>query len=85
MAGGTFDKLAGKTRPGTYINFVSTRHDTVGISERGIVIVPLIKHTWGPVGEYISLDCSGPDAAIAKLGYSIYDSDANRQMLLIVN
>lgn len=48
MAGGTFDKLAGKTRPGTYINFVSTRHDTVGISERGIVIVPLIKHTWGP-------------------------------------
>lgn len=83
MAGGTFDKLAGKTRPGTYINFVSTRHDTVGISERGIVIVPLINHTWGPVGEYISLDCSGPDAAIAKLGYSIYDSDANRQMLLI--
>lgn len=83
MAGGTFDKLVGKTRPGTYINFVSTRHDTVGISERGIVIIPLIKHNYGPVGEYISLDCSGPDAAISKLGYSIYDEDKNRQMLLI--
>lgn len=83
MAGGTFDKLVGKTRPGTYINFVSTRHDTVGISDRGIVIVPLTKHNYGPVGEYITLDCSGPDAAIAQLGYSIYDSDENRQMLLI--
>lgn len=83
MAGGTFDKLVGKTRPGTYINFISTRHDTVGISDRGIVIVPLTNHNYGPVGEYISLDCSGPDAQIAKLGYSIYDDDKNRQMLLI--
>lgn len=83
MAGGTFDKLVGKTRPGTYINFISTRHDTVGISDRGIVIVPLMKHNYGPVGEYITLDCSGPDAAIEKLGYSIYDKDENRQMLLI--
>lgn len=83
MAGGTFDKLVGKTRPGTYINFVSTRHDTVGISDRGIVIVPLTNHNYGPVGEYITLDCSGPDAQITKLGYSIYDDDKNRQMLLI--
>lgn len=83
MAGGTFDKLVGKTRPGTYINFESTRHDTVGISDRGTVIIPLTKHNYGPVGEYITLDCSGPDAAIAQLGYSIYDNDDNRQMLLI--
>lgn len=83
MAGGTFDKLVGKTRPGTYINFVSTRHDTVGISERGIEIIPLMKHNYGPVGEFIALDCSGPDTEIAKLGYSIYDEDENRQMLLI--
>lgn len=83
MAGGKFDRLVGKTRPGTYINFVSTRHDTVGISERGVVILPLTKHNYGPKGEYIALDCGGPDAAIAKLGYSIYDKDENRQMLLI--
>ena len=30
MAGGKFDKLAGKVRPGTYLNFESTRSDTVG-------------------------------------------------------
>lgn len=83
MAGGTFDKLVGKTRPGTYINFISTRHDTVGISDRGIVIVPLLKHNYGPVGKYITLNVSSPDAAIAELGYSIYDKDENRQMLLI--
>lgn len=83
MAGGTFDKLVGKVRPGTYINFVSTKHDTVGISSRGIVVIPLMKHNYGPVGEFITLDCGGPDAAIDKLGYSVYDSDENRQMLLI--
>ena len=42
MAGGKYDKLAGKTRPGTYINFESDRNDTVGNSERGIVLLPLI-------------------------------------------
>lgn len=83
MAGGTFDKLVGKTRPGTYINFISTRHDTVGISERGTIIIPLLKHNYGPVGEYITLTNGSPDAAIAKLGYSVYDKDENRQMLLI--
>ena len=39
MAGGKFDKLAGKTRPGTYINFKSERTDTVGTSERGTAII----------------------------------------------
>ena len=83
MAGGTFDKLVGKTRPGTYINFVSGKQDVLGISSRGTVIVPLINHNYGPVGEYITLTNASPDAARAKLGYSIYDKDKNRQMLLI--
>lgn len=83
MAGGNFDKLVGKTRPGTYINFVSTRHDTVGINSRGVVVIPLTKHTYGPVGEFISLNSDSPDAQMTKLGYSIYDNDPNRQMLLI--
>lgn len=83
MAGGTFDKLVGKERAGTYVNFESDRNDTVGIGSRGIVIVPLTKHNYGPVGEYIKLTSASPDAARAKLGYSIYDNDENRQMLLI--
>ena len=48
MAGGKYDKLAGKTRPGTYINFESDRNDTVGNSERGIVLLPLIGYDFGP-------------------------------------
>lgn len=83
MAGGKFDKLAGKTRPGTYINFKSERTDTVGTSERGTAIIPLMKPAYGPAGTYIELTNAGPDAAYAKLGFSVYDSDANRQMLLI--
>lgn len=83
MAGGKFDKLAGKVRPGTYMNFESTRSDTVGTSERGTTIIPLLKPSYGPAGSYIELTNAGPDAAYAKLGYSVYDSDPNRQMLLI--
>lgn len=83
MAGGTFDKQVGKDRPGTYINFQSGKHDTVGGSDRGIVIIPLKNHNYGPKGEFITLTAAAPDAAYAKLGYSIYDRDDNRQMLLI--
>ena len=85
MAGGKFDKLAGKTRPGTYINFQSERTDTVGTSERGTTIIPLMKPAYGPAGSYIELTNAGPDTAYDKLGFSVYDSDANRQMLLLVN
>lgn len=66
MAGGKFDKLAGKTRPGTYINFKSERTDTVGTSERGTAIIPLMKPAYGPAGTYIELTNAGPDAAYAN-------------------
>jgi len=82
MAGGTFDKLAGKVRPGTYINFESTRQDTVGNSERGIVLLPLVGHTFGPAKQFITLLASAPDANRLALGYSVYDEE-NRVMLLI--
>jgi hypothetical protein len=83
MAGGTFNKRAGKVRPGTYINFESTRNDTVGGSERGTVVIPLTNATYGPAKQWITLTNASPDGAYAMLGYSIYDEDENRQMLLI--
>ena len=82
MAGGTFDKLVGKVRPGTYVNFQSGVQNVVGISERGTVIVP-IENNYGPAGTFISLSAASPDAERAKLGYSVYDADEGRQMLLI--
>ncbi len=81
MAGGTFNKQVGKTRPGTYINFESTRQDVLGISERGVVLIPLIDHTYGPEKEFLTLTNASPDEHYAKLGYSIYDD--NYSMLLI--
>lgn len=49
MAGGRFDKLIGKVRPGTYINFESGReNNAVNTGTRGTVIVPLPKPTYGP-------------------------------------
>lgn len=84
MAGGRFDKLVGKTRPGTYVNFESGRENAAASSgTRGRVIVPLQKATYGPAKTFIKLTNESPDAAAATFGYSIYDDDPNRQMLLI--
>lgn len=81
MAGGKFDKLAGKVRPGTYINFESTKVATVGVGERGIVVIPFVGHAYGPAKEFITITNAAPDAERAKLGYSIYDDNDN--MLLV--
>ncbi|MDR1692223.1 MAG: phage tail sheath family protein [Oscillospiraceae bacterium] len=81
MSGGTFDPLAGKTLPGTYINFESTRRDAIPISERGIVLLPLLNHSYGPEKTHITLTSASPDAEMARLGYSVYDP--NPSMLLI--
>lgn len=79
--GGTFDPLVGKVRPGNYINFESTRNDLVKNNPRGIVLIPLIGHNYGPAKEFFSIYSSAPDSAFAKLGMSVYDDNDN--MLLI--
>ncbi len=84
MAGGKFDKLVGKVRPGTYINFESGRdNNAVSTATRGTAIVPLPKANYGPAKQFIKLTNASPDAGAAMFGYSIYDDDPNRQMLLI--
>lgn len=83
MAGGTFEPGISKDRPGTYINFKSAaKRPVVGVT-RGVAVVPLEKHIYGPENEYITISSSAPDAAKAKLGFSVYDKDENAQMLLI--
>ncbi len=81
MAGGTFDKSVGKTRPGTYINFTPSAQNIIGTSDRGTVVIPLVGHNYGPSKEFITLSNASPDSEAAKLGYSIYDD--NPSMLLI--
>ena len=84
MAGGRFDKQTGKVRPGTYVNFESSRDkDTVKNGTRGTVIIPLFKASYGPAKQFIKLTSANPDAQAATFGYSIYDDDPNRQMLFI--
>lgn len=82
MAGGTFSKLSGKTRPGTYINFESQRQVTIPISERGTMLMPLIDHPYGPDGEFITIENSAPNAARNKLGWSVYETE-NMNMVRI--
>lgn len=79
--GGKFEASVGKVRPGTYINTKSSRVATVGSGLRGIVLVLLSLHKWGPAGEFITLNASSPDASIAKLGFSVFDKDSNMAMI----
>ena len=83
MAGGTFDKSVGKVRPGTYINFQSSKQDTISGSDRGTVIIPLANHSYGPALELMTISAAAPDEYRAKLGYSITDDDTAGNMLLI--
>lgn len=84
MAGGRFDKLVGKVRPGTYINFESGRDTgTENTGTRGTVIVPLAKATYGPAKKFIKVTNSNLDEAATIFGYGINDNDPNRQMLLV--
>ena len=75
MAGGRFDVKSSKTRPGAYINFESTRQNLAGTSQKGIVLIPLINHKYGPSGEFITLTQNSLDKETHKLGYSIYDDE----------
>jgi hypothetical protein len=74
MAGGTWNKLVGKERPGTYINFDTTETNVVGVSDRGTVIMPLLGHSYGPAEEFITITNGSPDANYSKLGYSVYEA-----------
>lgn len=83
MAGGTFDKTVGKVRPGTYVNFKSEAQNSISGGARGTVLIPLINTDYGMAKKMITLTASAPDAARAKLGYSVYDNDPSGNMLLI--
>jgi len=81
MAGGNFDINVGKERPGTYVNVKSQKQQKPKDSIRGIAVVPLIGYDWGPNEEFVKLSVESPDAAIHKLGRSVYDD--NDHMLLV--
>lgn len=83
MAGGSFEPNVSKVRPGTYIRFQSTRQETLGTADRGTVILPLGTTDYGPAGEMMYITAENPDAYFTKLGYSVYDNDANGNMLMI--
>lgn len=81
MAGGTFEVNVSKKRPGDYINFKSKRQQSPNGSTRGTALIPLIGLGWGPDKGILKLTSASPNAEVAKLGHSIYDT--NDFMLLI--
>lgn len=77
----SWDKLAGKIRPGTYNNFESGKVTLLKGGTRGVCLVPILKPTYGPEKEWIKISSAAPDGNMAKLGHSVYDDDD--QMLYI--
>ena len=82
MAGGNFDPKQSKERPGTYINYESDRPESIPVSSRGTVLLPLFNHEYGPEKQFIAITNDSPDSAFNLLGYHIYDT-VNLSMLLI--
>lgn len=81
MASGIFEKSVGAVRPGTYVNFVGKRKESVAGATRGVVLLPLAGTDYGPAKKFIKLTAGALDAARAELGHSIYDD--HPAMLLI--
>ena len=73
MASGIFEKSVGAVRPGTYVNFVGKKQDSVVGATRGTVLLPLTTTDYGPAKKFIKLTAESPDACRALLGHSIYD------------
>lgn len=84
MAGGTFKKSQPKVRPGTYVNVRNGRQPSAVASTRGVAIIPLMGYDWGPRGQFIVLSADSPDAHIAELGRSVYDSNDSMVMLQLL-
>lgn len=82
MPGGTFEPLVGKVRPGTYVNFKSGRVETVPLSERGTVLIPMLGADWGPHKEFVTITPDSPNENYSKLGHSVYDTDDDNMLLI---
>lgn len=73
-----------KVRPGVYVNVVNgNQPEAAGVTE-GIGMIPLVGYDYGPRNEWIHLTSESPDAAKAKFGRSIYDSNSFMRMIRLM-
>lgn len=82
MAAGIYEEGVSKVRPGVYNNISSKTTAVVGTGDRGVVFLPLPAPSYGPAGA-ISITAGALDANRDKLGFSVYEDDEGKQMLLI--
>ena len=71
MAGGRFDRLVPKIRPGTYINFENNGEKAVNQGKSGTALIPLFNFSYGPSGQYILIEYPDREAAFTTLGYHL--------------
>lgn len=71
MTSGRWDPLTGRVRPGTYINVDGKAGPGVSFGTRGIVLIPLIDHSWGENGALITIKADAISAHDAELGDSV--------------
>jgi hypothetical protein len=74
MAGGTFVSGQEKTRPGFYTRYTGSGKVSVGLTNTGVIMLPLIDSKWGTKGDVINITSNLDDEQFFKLGYDLSHS-----------
>ena len=75
---GNFTPGVSKKQPGAYFNFESEARTVPSLSERGIVIMPLMAAKYGPLKEFILVEDTDLDGQYDKFGFKVL---ANPELL----
>jgi len=76
MAGGTFSPGERKIRPGYYSRFVSEQQQLLGLSPKGVVIMPILESDFFVFDGFIQITIDDIDDKFSKLGYHVTDPKA---------
>lgn len=77
---GNFTPGVSKKQPGAYFNFESEAKRIPGLSERGIIILPLMNAKYGPLKKFFLVENTDLDGQFDKLGYKVL---ADEELLAI--
>lgn len=72
--GGNFTPGVAKVRPGTYVNFKSTRQPVAFTDDDGIVVIPFMTSAFGPSQKYVEINADTIDSIPEVLGYQVNDT-----------
>ncbi|MBR1532713.1 MAG: phage tail sheath subtilisin-like domain-containing protein [Eubacterium sp.] len=80
--GGNFTPGVAKIRPGTYVNFKSTRQPVTFTDDDGIVVIPFMTSKFGPAQKYVEINADTIERIPELLGYQVNDTTYDNMRLV---